>query len=120
MTDRTFDPNSWLETYRDSFESVRKAQREGLKVIERLARFQYAVAGDCLDAGLAHAQAATTTVKSPADLFTKQVELTTRLSEKFQSRAQEFLTLASEVQGTVSSLAAEAAGRATGPAKKAA
>lgn len=120
MSDRTFDPNSWLEAYRETFSSVRKAQQEGIKVVERLARFQYAVAGDFLDAGIAHAQTATASVKSPSELISKHVELNAHLSEKFKARVQELLALASEVQGTVSALATEAADRASGPAKKAA
>ena len=48
MTDRTFDPNTWLDAYRETFASVHKSQEEGFKAIERFARFQYAVAGDCL------------------------------------------------------------------------
>lgn len=120
MSERTYDPTNWLEAYRETFTSVRKAQQEGVKVLERVARFQYAVAGDCLEAGIAHAQAATTSVKSPSELISKHVELNAHLGEKFKARVQELLALASDVQGTVTALATEAADRATGPGKKAA
>lgn len=120
MKDPNFDLNPWFDAYRGTFASVHKAQQEGFKAVERFARFQYALAGDCLEAGIEHAQATMLTEKSPAELLSKHVELGTRLGEKLRARAQEFLSLASEVQGTVATLAAEAADRATAPAKKAA
>lgn len=117
MTDRTFDPNTWFDAYRETFASVHKAQEEGFKAAERLARFQYAVAGDCLEAGIAQTQAALA-AKTLPELLTKQTELGSRLGEKLRVRAQEFATLASEVQGTVATFATETATRAS--AKKAA
>jgi hypothetical protein len=119
MTDRTFDPNTWLEAYRESFASVQKAQEQGFKAVERFARFQYAVTGDWLEAGIAYTQAALG-VKTPAELLTKQTELNTRLGDKLRARAQEFATIASEVQGSVASFATETANRATATVKKAA
>lgn len=119
MTDRTFDPNTWLDSFRESFASVYKAQNEGFKAFERLARFQYTVAGDYLEAGIAQTQAALS-AKTPAELLSKQAELGTQLGDKLRSRAQEFSTLASEVQGSVSSFATETAARVSASAKKAA
>lgn len=124
MTDRTYDLNAWLETCRETVASFSKAQQDGFRALERFARFNYAVAGDCLDAGLAHAKAALSAraavgTQAVADLLTKQAELSNQLSEKLRTRAQEFSSLASEVQESVSSFAAEAATRAAG-AKKAA
>jgi Phasin protein len=120
----TYDFNTWLETYKDTFNSFTKAQQDGFKALERFARFQYAVAGDVLEAGLAQAKAtlnARTAVgtQTIADLLQKQAELGTQLSEKLKVRAQEFSTLTAEVQESVGSFAADAANRATG-AKKAA
>ena len=119
MTDRTFDMNSWLDAYRESFSSVQKAQEQGFKAVERFARFQYTVAGDYLDAGIAHTQAALA-AKTPSELITRQTELNAHLGEKLRARAQEFATLATEVQGSLSSFAAETATKATASAKKAA
>jgi hypothetical protein len=118
MTDRTFDPNTWLDAYRETFASVHKAQEEGFKAVERLARFQYAVAGDYLEAGIAQTHAAFG-AKTLTDLLAKQTELGSRLGEKLKVRAQEFATLASEVQGSVTTFATETATR-TASAKKAA
>jgi len=119
MSDRTFDPNNWLDAYRESFASVQKAQEQGFKAVERFARFQYAVAGDYLEAGIAHTQAALA-AKTPAELLAKQTELHTRLSDKLRTRAQEFATIASEVQGSVTSFATETANKAAASARKAA
>jgi hypothetical protein len=124
MTTRTFDLNTWLETYKETFSSFTKAQQDGFKALERFARFNYAVAGDCLEAGLAQAKAtlsarAAVGTQAVADLLAKQAELSNQLSEKLRTRAQEFSTLASEVQESINTLAAEAANRAAG-AKKAA
>jgi hypothetical protein len=119
MTDRTFDPNAWLETYRDSFASVQKAQEQGFQAVERFARFQYAVAGDWLEAGIAYTHAALE-VKTPAELLAKQTEVNTRLGEKLRTRAQEFASIATEVQGSATRFATETANRASATAKKAA
>lgn len=124
MTDRTYDINTWLETYKETVASFSKAQQDGFKALERFARFNYAVAGDYLEAGLAHARAALTAraavgTQAAADLLAKQAELSNQLSEKLRVRAQEFSTLASEVQESVSNFAAEAATRAAGTKKAA-
>lgn len=125
MTDRNYDLNAWLETYQDAFSTFAKAQQDGLRALERFARFHYAVAGDVLEAGLAQAKAtwsarAAMGTEAIADVLQKQAELGTQLSEKLKTRAQEFSALAAEVQESVGSFAAEAANhRATG-AKKAA
>jgi hypothetical protein len=124
MTDRTYDLNTWLETYKETFASFSKAQQEGFKALERFARFNYAVAGDYLESGLAHAKAALTAraavgTQAVADLLARQAELGNQLSEKLRVRAQEFSTLASDVQESVNNFAAEAATRAAGSRKAA-
>jgi Phasin protein len=124
MTDRTYDLNSWLETYKDTFASITKAQQDGFRSLERFARFNYAVAGDVLEAGLAQTRAAlgaraTMGTQVMAELLQKQAEVGTQLSEKLKVRAQEFSSLAAEVQQSVGSFATDAAQRAGG-AKKAA
>ena len=97
MSDTTFDPKTILDSYRSAVAPVLKAQQEGVKVIDRVGRYQYAVAGDYLEWSLAQAKLALA-AQTPADFFSKQVELTTALSEKLRARAQEFATLATEAQ----------------------
>jgi hypothetical protein len=119
MSDRTFDPNTWLDAYRESFSSVRKAQEQGFKAVERFVRFQYAVAGDYLDAGVAHTEAALS-AKTHVELLAKQTELNARLSDKLRTRAEEFATIATETQSSVTSFATEAVNKASTAGKKAA
>lgn len=122
MTDRSYDPNAWVDAYRENLAPVYKAQQESLKTFARFARFQHAVLGDLIDASISHAQAALT-AKNPLDLAVKQVELGSQIGDKLRGRAQEFSTLASEAQGTVANFAdlvSETASRARGDAKKAA
>ena len=69
-------------------------------MLDRLGQYQYAVAGDYLEWSLAQAKAALG-AQTPADFVAKQVELTTALSEKLRARAQEFVTLATDAQATV-------------------
>ena len=124
MSTRNYDLNTWLETYKDTFTSFAKAQQDGFKALERFARFHYAVAGDCLEAGLAQAKAALSAraavgTQAVAELLAKQAELGNQLSEKLRVRAQEFSSLASEVQESVNSFATDAASRAAGTKKAA-
>jgi len=123
MTDRTYDMNAWLETYKDAFGSFAKVQQDGFKIFERFARFHYSVAGDVLETGLAQARAtfgarAAVGTQAVADLLQKQAELGTQLSEKLRSRAQEFSALAAEAQESVGSFASEAARRASEAANR--
>jgi hypothetical protein len=112
MNDRAFDPNAWFEAYRDAFGPVYKAQQEGLKTLERLARFNYAVAGDYLDTGLAQAEAAVS-AKSPTELVGRGAELGTRLGEKLCGRVQEFVSIATDAQSAFAHFADETATRAS-------
>ena len=112
MSDSTFDPKAIFETYRNAFTPVLKAQEEGVKTIDRLGRYQYAVAGDYLEWSLAQAKAALA-AQTPAEFVSKQVELTTALSEKLRARAQEFVSLATDVQSTFTSMATSMANEAT-------
>lgn len=117
MRDRNqIDWNVWLDSYKDTYASFTKAQHEGFRALEAFARFNYAVAGDVLEASFAQAKAtlgarAAFGTQAFADLLEKQAELGTHLSEKIRERAQEFSTLAAEVQESVGSFAAAATHR---------
>ena len=118
MTNRTFDPNTLLAATREAFAPVLKAQQEGFKTFERLARLQYAVAGDVLESSLARVNAAFAAT-SPSELFSKNTELTTQLADKLRARAEEFASVSSEIQAKFSQLGTEIAAHAV-PARKAA
>ena len=117
MNESTFDPKAIFETYRNAFAPALKAQQEGVTVIDRVGRYQYAVAGDYLEWSLAQAKAALG-AQSPAEFVSKQVELTTALSEKLRARAQEFVTLATEAQKGFTGAVNEATTKAAEVAKK--
>ena len=118
MTDRTFDTNHMLTAAREAFAPMLKAQQEGFKTLERLARLQYAVAGDVLETGLARVNA-TLTAGSPTELFSKQTELSGQFVDKLRERAQEFATVTSEIQAKFTQFGTEIAAKAV-PARKAA
>ena len=119
MSNRTFDASTWFDTYRSAFAPALHAQQEGLKAFERLARYQYAVAGDYLEFSVSAARAAID-AKSGEDLVTAQSALSSNLSRQLQQRAEEFVTIATESQNTLKNLFAEASGKAAAATKKAA
>jgi phasin family protein len=119
MTDRTFDVNTWFESYRSAFAPVLRAQQEAMKSVERLARYQFGVAGDYLDWSLAQTKAAVA-AKSAAELAAQHTDINGRLSEQLKKRAQEFTAIATETQGAVSQWLGEATAKVAEAAKKAA
>src|SRR5262245_46624320 len=119
MSDRAFDVNAFVDAYRNAFAPALSAQQEGLKSFDRFARYQYAVAGDYLEFGLAQAKAAFSG-KTGQDLASAQTELVTKLGEQLRKRADEFVSIATESQNTLTKLVTEATAKAANVAKKAA
>jgi phasin family protein len=117
MTDTTFDPKTIFETYRSAFAPALKVQQESVKALDRVGRYQYAVAGDYLEWSLAQAKAALA-AQTPADFVSKQVELTTALSEKLRARAQEFVTLATDVQAGFTDVVTDSTAKVVAETKK--
>ena len=118
MTDRSFDTNQMIAAAREAFAPMFKAQQEGFSTFERLARLNYAVAGDVLETGFARMHA-TFAAASPSELLSKQTELTSQFVDKLRGRADEFATVTSEIQTKISQLGTEIAAKAA-PARKAA
>ena len=112
MSDPTFDPTTVLEAYRYAFAPT-------LKVIDRAGRYQYAVAGDCLEWSLAQGKAAFA-APTPAEFVSKQMELATALSEKLRARVQEFVSLATDAQTSFTQVVSEATAKVAQVTKKAA
>src|SRR5712671_2446375 len=111
MIDRTFDPTTMIAAAREAFAPVLKAQQEGFKTLERLARLQYAVAGDVLESGLARVNVAFSATNA-TELVNKHAELTTQLVDKLRTRAEEFATVTSEIQSRFTELGSEIAAKA--------
>ena len=118
MTDRTFDTNQMLAAAREAFAPMLKAQQEGFRTFERLARLQYAVAGDVLETGIARMHAAFA-ASTPVELFSKHTELNTQFVDKLRARAEEFATVTSEIQAKFNQFGHEIAAKAV-PTRKAA
>ena len=116
MIDRTFDPTTMIAAAREAFAPVLKAQQEGFKTLERLARLQYAVAGDVLESGLARVNVAFSATNA-TEMVNKHAELTTQLVDKLRTRAEEFATVTSEIQSRITELGGEIAAKAV-PARK--
>ena len=119
MTQPTFDFTALFDTYRQAFAPVIAAQQSGLKTLERLARYQYAVAGDYLEWSLSQAKVSAEP-KSAADLVSRQTELNTSFSDKLRARAEEFTQIASESQGNVTKWFDDARAKVAETAAKAA
>ncbi|HTP39082.1 MAG TPA: phasin family protein [Steroidobacteraceae bacterium] len=100
MAINTLDMSTLFDAFRNSFAPVLRAQQEGIAAAERLARYQFAVAGDYLDWSIAQAKTGVA-AKTPDELTAKLSELNTRFSELLKKRSQEFATIASETQGAV-------------------
>src|SRR5947207_12765781 len=80
MSDRTFDPNTMIAAARESFAPLLKAQQEGFKAVQRLARLQYSFAGDVLEPCMARVHTAFLAT-SPAERRNQQTQLTTQFVE---------------------------------------
>ncbi|MBV9622337.1 MAG: phasin family protein [Gammaproteobacteria bacterium] len=118
MADPTFDPNTLIAATREAFAPVLKAQQEGFKTLERIARLQYAFAGDVLESGLARVNAAFT-ASTAAELMHKHSELNSQFADKIRARTEEFATVTSEIQSKISQYGNEIASKAV-PSRKAA
>ena len=119
MTQPAFDFTAMFDTYREAFAPLFRAQSEGLKTVERLARYQFAVAGDYLEWTLAQAKASVGP-KSVGDLVGQQVAVNTAFSDKLRARADEFSQIATETQGTVTKWMDETTAKVKETVKKAA
>jgi Phasin protein len=119
----TYDPNAWFDACRSAFAPVIRTQEECIKAMDRIARLQYAVAGDVLESSLAQAHVALE-AKSPGDYLAKATELGAKFGEKLRTRSQELVNATVEAQGSVTRVAgdaaASAASRAADSTKKAA
>jgi hypothetical protein len=115
----SYDPNAWFDACRSAFAPVIRTQEEYIKAMDRIARVQYAAAGDVLESSLAYAHVALE-AKSPGDYLAKSTELGAKLGEKLRTRTQEIVSASAEAQGSVTRMAGEVASKAGDSAKKAA
>jgi hypothetical protein len=119
MMKPTFDVTALTDTYREAFAPVFAAQQTGLRTLERLARYQFALCSDYLDWALSHAKASTQP-KPVAELVSQQTELNTAFGGKLRARAEEFTQIAAETQGTVTQWLGDTSAKVAESMKKAA
>ena len=103
MTNTTAELNTFIENTRKMTAPLTRATEVSARSWEKLARYQYEIAGDWLNLSIAQLHAATQSKDMP-ELMKKQAELTNHYFEKQTQRSQDFLKLASETQADVTQL----------------
>ena len=97
MTNPTFDFNSFLDAGKKAFAPVVKFNELSVQSFERIARQQYAFAGEMLEYSLKQLQL-TSTVRDINDLTARQIELSTQFAERATQRSQDLIKLSTEHQ----------------------
>ena len=113
MNEPIADVKSWSEACRRSLAPLLRIQQDGLGVLDRFARCQYAVAGDFLEWSLALSKVMLA-AQSPADFLAKQAEIGINFRGQLRNRVEELTKIRSEQQTTASP--ALAAATAVAPA----
>ena len=108
MSTTTAEMNSFIENTRKMTAPFTRATEVSARTFEKLARYQYEVAGDWLNLSIAQLHAATQSKDMP-ELMKKQAELTNHYFEKQTQRSQDFLKIATEAQADVTQLVDTAA-----------
>jgi phasin family protein len=119
MTNPTFDFNVFIDASKKAFAPALKFNELAVQGFERVARQQYAFAGEMLEIAIKQLQLPSQ-VKDVNELTAKQVELTTQLVEKTTQRSQDLVKLATEQQAELSKWYDKAAADYASVAKKAA
>jgi hypothetical protein len=89
MNESIVNAKNWSQTSRQALAPVLRMQQDGLRVWDRAARCEYAIAGDYLEWALAQCQV-TLGAGGPTDLLARQAELSIKFNEQLQRRIQEF------------------------------
>jgi phasin family protein len=101
MTNPTFDFNSFLDAGKKAFAPVVKFNELSVQSFERIARQQYAFAGEMLEFSLKQLQL-TSTVRDINDLTARQIELSTQFAERATQRSQDLIKASTEHQAQLS------------------
>lgn len=119
MTSPTFDFSAFLDASKQAFAPAAKFNELTLQGFERVARQQFAFAGEMLEFSLQQLQLATS-AKDFNDLTARQIELTTQFAEKATQRSQDLVKLSTEHQAEVTKWFDETVAETARTAKKAA
>ena len=103
MTSQTFDFNAFLDAGKKAFAPAVKFNELSFAGFERIARQQFAFAGEVLEFSLQQMQLATT-VRDFNDLTSRQIELSTQFAERATQRSQDLIKLTTEHQAEMTKL----------------
>jgi phasin family protein len=98
------DFNTFIDLQKSALAPFTRFGEASLRSLERIARHQYAVAGDVLEYSLAHLNALAA-AKDPAGLVSHQSGLAADFVAKQTTRSNELFKLATEVQAEFGKLA---------------
>jgi len=119
MTYPTFDFNAFIDAGKKAFAPAVKFNELSMQGFERVARQQYAFAGEWLEFSLQQLQLAST-VRDINDLAARQIELSTQFAERATQRSQDLIKLSSEHQAQLTKWFDQTVSESTKSAKKAA
>lgn len=119
MTSPAFDFSAFVEAGRKAFAPAQKFNELAVQGFERVARQQYAFAGEMLEFSVQELQLLTT-VKDLNELAARQLELATQFAEKTAQRSQDLIRLATDQQTQVSRWFDQTAAESARTARKAA
>jgi phasin family protein len=97
MTHPTFDFNAFLDAGKKAFAPAVKLNELSMQGFERIARQQFAFAGEVLEFSLQQLQLAST-ARDVNDLTSRQIELSTQFAERATQRSQDLIKLSTEHQ----------------------
>lgn len=97
MSAKHDDLGAYLDFTKRAFAPVVKLNELAAHNIERLARFQYEIAGDWMQFGLEQMQA-TVSAKDVGTLLARQAEIANKFSEKVAQRQQDLAKISTDTQ----------------------
>ena len=101
MTNPTFDFNAFLDAGKKAFAPAVKLNELSIQGFERIARQQYAFAGEWLEFCVQQLQL-TSSVRDINELTTRQIELSTQFAERATQRSQDLIKASTEHQAQLS------------------
>jgi phasin family protein len=119
MNHQTFDFNAFVDAGKKAFAPVVKLNELSTAAFERIARQQYAFAGEVLEFSLQQLQLAST-ARDLNELTARQIELSTQFAERATQRSQDLIKLSTEHQAQLTKWFDQSVSESAKGAKKAA
>ena len=119
MTQPTFDFSAFLDAGKKAMAPAVKFSELSLAGFERIARQQYAFAGEVLEFSLQQLQLASS-ARDLNDLTSRQIELSTQFAERATQRSQDLIKLSTEHQAQLTKWFDQTVSESAKGAKKAA